>query len=70
MPTVTLNLAAWIERRKSDVGPYADHIIHSVRAYEAEIEKLRETVAELDAAAEAEAQKYEDYAVRGTDLTP
>lgn len=38
---VVLNLADWIERRKADVGPYADHIIHSVRAYEAEIASLR-----------------------------
>ena len=32
-----LNLSGWIERRKSDVGPYAEHIIRSVRAYEAEL---------------------------------
>ena len=36
-----LNLAGWITRRKSDVGPYADHIIESVRIYEAEIERQR-----------------------------
>lgn len=39
-----LNLAAWIERRKKDVGPYADHIIHSVKAYEAEIQRLRDVL--------------------------
>lgn len=38
---VCLNLADWIERRKDDVGPYASHIIHSVRAHEAEIAALR-----------------------------
>ena len=32
-----LNLSEWIERRKSDIGPYAEHIIHSVKAYEAHI---------------------------------
>lgn len=37
-----LNLAAWIDRRKSDVGPYADHIIHSVRAYEDRITALED----------------------------
>lgn len=37
---LTLNLADWIERRRSDTGPYADHIIHSVRHYEAEIKRL------------------------------
>lgn len=41
-----LNLSGWIERRKSDVGPYADHIIKSVRMYEAEIEKAREALKE------------------------
>lgn len=35
-----------------------------------EIERLGRIVIELEAAAEAEAQKYEDFAVRGTDLTP
>lgn len=38
---VLLNLADWIERRKAATGPYAEHIVHSVRAYEAEIAGLR-----------------------------
>ena len=42
MPEVLLNLSDWIERRRSDVGPYGDHIIHSVKAYEAEIQRLRD----------------------------
>lgn len=37
---LTLNLSAWIERRADAVGPYADHIIHSVKAYEDEIKRL------------------------------
>ena len=41
MNDVTLNLSAWIERREKDVGTYADHIIHSVKAYEDEIAELR-----------------------------
>lgn len=36
-----LNLSAWIERRASDIGPYAEHILKSVKEYEAEIKKLR-----------------------------
>lgn len=44
-PELILNLADWIERRKKDVGPYADYIIHSVRHYEAEIERLRQGLA-------------------------
>jgi hypothetical protein len=36
-----LNASGWIEHRKRDVGPYADHIIRCVRAYEVEIERLR-----------------------------
>jgi hypothetical protein len=36
-----LNLSGWIKRRKSDVGPYADHIIKSVKRYEEEIMRLR-----------------------------
>jgi hypothetical protein len=37
-----LNLSGWLERRKSDVGPfYADYIIKSVREYEDEIMRLR-----------------------------
>jgi hypothetical protein len=46
MPEVTLNLSAWIERRKASVGPYADHVIHSVKAYETEIQRLREIIAD------------------------
>jgi transcriptional regulator with XRE-family HTH domain len=38
---IMLNLSAWIERRADNLKPYADHIIHSVKAYEAEIERLR-----------------------------
>ena len=38
---ITLNLSAWIERRKNDVGPYADHIIRSTKEYEEEIADLR-----------------------------
>lgn len=49
-PELMLNLSAWIERRKQDVGPYADHIIHSVSKYEAEIERLRAVAADLPAA--------------------
>jgi predicted RNase H-like nuclease (RuvC/YqgF family) len=44
---VVLNLADWIERRRDAVGPYADHIIHSVRAHEAEISRLRAEVERL-----------------------
>lgn len=40
-----LNLADWIDRRRADVGPYADHIIKSVRSHEAEIERLRGFIA-------------------------
>jgi hypothetical protein len=50
-----LNLSAWIYRRRKEVGPYADHIIHSVEAYEARItaledenQRLREAVAAAD----------------------
>ncbi len=35
-----LNLSAWIDRRRKEVGPYADHIVHSVKAYEARITAL------------------------------
>jgi hypothetical protein len=42
--TGELNLSGWIDRRKIAVGPYADHIIKSVRAYEVEIERLRATL--------------------------
>ena len=41
---VTLNLADWIERRSDSLGGYGDHIVHSVRAYEAEIQRLRTTL--------------------------
>lgn len=41
MREIMLNLSAWIERRADNLKPYADHIIHSVKAYEAEIERLR-----------------------------
>lgn len=37
-----LNLSAWIYRRRKEVGPYADHIVHSVKAYEARITALEE----------------------------
>jgi hypothetical protein len=37
-----LNLSAWIDRRRKEVGPYADHIVHSVKAYEARITALEE----------------------------
>lgn len=37
-----LNLSAWIDRRRKEVGPYADHIVHSVKAYEARIAALEE----------------------------
>lgn len=36
-----LSLSAWIERRATDIGPYADYILKSVKEYEAEIERLR-----------------------------
>lgn len=39
--TLDLNLSAWIERRAADIGPYADHILKSVKEYEAEITRLR-----------------------------
>jgi hypothetical protein len=39
-----LNASGWIEHRKRDVGPYADYIIRCVRAYEIEIQDLRELV--------------------------
>lgn len=43
--SVDLNLADWMERRAGNLGSYSNHIIHSVRAYEAEIRQLRERVA-------------------------
>lgn len=39
--SVDLNLSGWIERRRSDIGPYAEPIIKGVAAYEAEISRLR-----------------------------
>lgn len=60
-----LNLSGWIERRRSDVGPYAEPIIKGVAEYEAEIKRLRASVNELSAALEAADEKYEAYAVRG-----
>lgn len=45
--TVDLNLSGWIERRRSDVGPYADHIINGVAEYEAEIVRLRASLADI-----------------------
>ena len=60
-----LNLSGWIERRRADVGPYAEPIIKGVAEYEAEIARLRASVAELSAALEAADEKYEAYAVRG-----
>lgn len=50
MGEIMLNLSAWIERRADDLKPYADHIIHSVKAYEAEIERLREDLRQQDIA--------------------
>jgi hypothetical protein len=50
MTDIMLNLSAWIERRRSAVGPYADHIIHSVKHYEEEIERLRRICNALHAA--------------------
>ncbi|UFM63630.1 hypothetical protein LOS78_05555 [Paracoccus sp. MA] len=47
---VVLNLADWIDRRRDAVGPYADHIIHSVRAHETELSRLRAEVERLTAA--------------------
>ncbi len=41
MPNLILNLSAWIERRRDAIGPYADHIVHSTKHYEQEIERLR-----------------------------
>lgn len=37
-----LNLSSWIDRRRKEVGPYADHIVHSVKAYEDRITALEE----------------------------
>jgi len=45
-----LNLSLWIDRRRKDVGPYADYIIKGVAEYEAEIARLTARVAELGAA--------------------
>ena len=42
--TLLLNLSGWIERRKDALGGYGDHIVHSVKAYEDEIEHLRATI--------------------------
>ena len=36
-----LNLTDWIERRKADIGPYADAIMAGTRGYEDEIRRLR-----------------------------
>ena len=44
-----LNLSAWIDRRRKEVGPYADHIVHSVKAYEARITALEEENADARA---------------------
>lgn len=38
---VTLNLSGWMDRRRENLTLYANHILHSVRAYEAEIAALR-----------------------------
>lgn len=46
--TVDLNLSGWIERRRSDVGPYAEPIIKGVAAYEAEISRLRELLLAIE----------------------
>ncbi|MFV1538731.1 hypothetical protein [Phaeobacter sp. JH204B] len=47
-----LNLAAWIGRRRLHVGPYADHIIHSVQVYEDHITELQAENARLREALE------------------
>lgn len=44
-----LNLSSWLERRAEQIGPYADHIIHAVRAYEAEILSAQERIRYLEA---------------------
>lgn len=41
MREMILNLSSWIERREKEIGPYAEHIIHSVKHYEAEITARR-----------------------------
>lgn len=61
-----LNLSSWIERRAEAVGPYADHIVHSVKAYEAEITRLRAQLAKADALAEV-AMTFRDYASDAAD---
>lgn len=53
-----LNLSAWIDRRRKEVGPYADHIVHSVKAYEARITAL-----------EAENKRLREALIRIEDLT-
>lgn len=47
-----LNLSSWIDRRRKEVGPYADHIVHSVKAYEARITALEAENARLKYALE------------------
>ena len=48
MSILDLNLSSWIERRAADIGPHADHIVQSVRAYEREIAQLREALYHAD----------------------
>lgn len=65
-PELMLNLSAWIERRRRAVGPYADHIIHSVSKYEAEIERLRAVAADLPAAVTVKPLEWQGpYACNG-----
>lgn len=42
MPDLLLNLSAWIDRRKKEIGPHSSHIINSTLQYEAEIQRLRD----------------------------
>jgi DNA-binding ferritin-like protein len=53
MPELMLNLSSWIERRSEDIGPYANHIVHSVQAYEREIDRLRKGLTAIDTAMDA-----------------
>lgn len=54
-----LNLSGWIERRKRDVGPYADHIIKQTGQYEREIERLRAELVEAEQRGYAKAMEAE-----------
>jgi hypothetical protein len=50
MSDPTLNLSAWIDRRAKYIGPYSDHIVHSVKHYEAHIETQAARIERLEAA--------------------